>query len=88
MILIISGEQNSNKLSIALNLQHHAKQCKFYDEFPATKPADFPNTNKVLVIISTVLDAEYPAWINDHAFLELQTKPPLHSIQYYQSRIA
>jgi hypothetical protein len=86
MILIISGEQTDNKLAIVNNLLIHAKESRAYVGFPETRPDDFPKSNKVLVIISTILDAEYPAWINDHPFLELQTKTPLHSISYFQRR--
>jgi hypothetical protein len=87
MILIISGEETDNKLALVTNIMNHAYPSRLYLGFPETRPPDFPKSNKVLVIISTKLDAEYPSWIKDHPFFELQTKPPLHSIQYFQSRI-
>jgi hypothetical protein len=75
MILILSGDDRQVITQIALGLAHHAAESKIYDGFTTQKPPDFPNSNRVLIIITIAHLEQYPPWIFNHPFTRLQTIP-------------
>lgn len=71
-MLIISGPANTGKGAIAREIVEGHSNAVMYDEIPATRPADFPNTTRVLVVMCT--NSEFPKWVHNYAFLILYTR--------------
>jgi len=72
MTLIISGPAGTGKSVIARELVEGKPNAIMYDEIPPTRPPDFPNTTRTLVIMCT--NTEMPLWVHDYPFMILYSR--------------